>query len=95
MAKGDLKAGQVGQAIYFDGYDYLDLGTHKSLDMGAGDFTVMAWVNIPQSAYPSGRPLKLLVAMQPPRKDIFRSREAESGERHTSDGRRFTKGKHP
>ena len=54
MATTDLVAGPIGKAIYFDGNDYLNIGTHKSLDMGAGDITVMAWVNIQKPDYYDG-----------------------------------------
>lgn len=40
------------QGRYFDGTDdYIDCGRHTSLDMGTGDFTLIAWVN-PASVLP-------------------------------------------
>lgn len=41
--------GKVGRAISFDGDDYVDLGKPDSLNFGAGDWTISAWIKTTQS----------------------------------------------
>jgi len=42
-------AGKSGQAISFDGNDYVDCGNASSLSFGTGDWTVSAWIKTTQS----------------------------------------------
>ena len=41
--------GKVGRAISFDGNDCVDLGKPDSLNFGAGDWTISAWIKTTQS----------------------------------------------
>ena len=49
MDSNDIVAGATGNALEFDGNDYIDLGNNGLMDFGTDNWTIEAWVNHPNS----------------------------------------------